>query len=336
MSLIDFVNKKGWLLADGATGTNLFQMGLESGMPPEFWNRDHPDKIQKLYKKTLEAGADLFLTNSFGSNRCRLQLHNAADLSFELSKISAELARNIADKHSEKCFVAGSIGPTGELIEPLGSLTVETAIEIFQEQAEGLKSGGVDLFWVETMSAKEEFLAAAEACNNVGLEWCGTMSFDTSGYTMMGLSPSDFVEYVKNIRLKPTAIGANCGTGVGELLQSVLQLTDSEPHELIIAKGNAGIPEFINNHFHYDGTPEVMATYAEYARNAGAKIIGGCCGTTPNHLRMMKSRLESTQIRAKPTISELVEVFGTVPVKSINQVTNVQSGESRRRRKRKQ
>jgi len=170
----DMLATRDWILADGATGTNLFNMGLAAGEAPEFWNTDQPDNICALYRGAVDAGSDLFLTNSFGSNAARLKLHDAQDRAHELSRVAAEIGREVADASGRTVAVAGSMGPTGEIMAPMGPLTHETAVEIFHEQAEGLKVGGVDVLWVETISAAEEFKAAAEAAALAGMPWCGT------------------------------------------------------------------------------------------------------------------------------------------------------------------
>ncbi len=178
-----------WLLADGATGTTLFNMGLQSGDAPEFWNETHPERIRALYRGAIDAGSDLFLTNSFGANASRLKLHAAGHRAHELSRFAAELARDEADQAGRPVVVAGSVGPTGEIMGEVGTLSHEGAVEMFQETAEGLRDGGADVLWVETISAPEEFRAAAEAFDRAGMPWCGTMSFDTAGRTMMGVPP---------------------------------------------------------------------------------------------------------------------------------------------------
>ena len=142
-----------WLLADGATGTNLFNMGLSSGEPPEFWNIEQPDNIRSLYRNAVQAGSDLFLTNSFGGNAARLKLHSAQGRVGELNRVAASLGREIADVAGRPVVVAGSMGPTGEIFEPMGTMTHALAVEIFHEQAEALKAGGADVLWIETMSA---------------------------------------------------------------------------------------------------------------------------------------------------------------------------------------
>ncbi len=309
-ALTRLLETRDWLLADGATGTNLFNMGLSSGDAPELWNTDQPEKIRKLYSMAVEAGSDLFLTNSFGGNASRLKLHQAQDRVFELNKAAAELGREIADKAGRPVIVAGSVGPTGDIMAPMGSLTHELAVEMFHEQAEGLKAGGADVLWVETISAGEEFRAAAEAFAKADMPWCGTMSFDTAGRTMMGLTSADMVKMVGKIPNTPVAFGANCGTGASDLMRTVLGFTAAGAEQPIIAKGNAGIPKYQDGHIHYDGTPELMADYACLARDAGATIIGGCCGTMPDHLRAMREALETRPVGERPTLETIVEKLG--------------------------
>jgi len=299
-----------WLLADGATGTNLFNMGLESGEPPEMWNVDHPDRIKKLYKGAVDAGSDLFLTNSFGGNASRLKLHGAQDRAHELSRISAEIGREVADASGRTVIVAGSVGPTGDIMAPMGTLTHELAVEMFHETAEGLKEGGADVLWLETISAPEEYKAAAEAFALADMPWCGTMSFDTAGRTMMGVTSSDMANMVEKLASPPLAYGANCGVGASDLLRTVLGFVAQGSERPIIAKGNAGIPKYHDGHIHYDGTPELMADYAVLARDCGAKIIGGCCGTMPDHLRKMREALENTPKNSRPTLDTITQRLG--------------------------
>lgn len=307
-ALSRLMDTRDWLLADGATGTNLFNMGLEAGEPPEFWNIDHPDRIKALYEGAAHAGSDIFLTNTFGGNASRLKLHKAETRVFELNKVGAEIGRDVADAMDRPVVVAGSVGPTGDIMVPMGSLTHEIAVEMFHEQAEGLKAGGADVLWVETISAIEEFRAAAEAFALADMPWCGTMSFDTAGRTMMGLTSADMTKHVGKIAHTPIAFGANCGVGASDLLRTVLGFGD-EPMPLI-AKGNAGIPKYHDGHIHYDGTPELMADYAVLARDCGAKIIGGCCGTTPDHLRHMRAALETRPRGGKPSLTQIAEALG--------------------------
>ncbi|KAA0920836.1 betaine--homocysteine S-methyltransferase [Aquicoccus porphyridii] len=304
------LDTRDWLMADGATGTNLFNMGLESGEPPEMWNVDHPDRIRTLYRGAVEAGSDLFLTNSFGGNAARLKLHGAEKRARELSRISAELGRDVADAAGRTVIVAGSVGPTGEIMAPMGALTHDLAVEIFHEQAEGLKEGGADVLWLETISAPEEYKAAAEAFSLAGMPWCGTMSFDTAGRTMMGVTSSAMVDMVEGLPNPPIAFGANCGVGASDLLRTVLGFVAQGSERPIIAKGNAGIPKYHDGHIHYDGTPELMADYAVLARDCGVKLIGGCCGTMPDHLRKMREALENTPKGPRPTLDQITSRLG--------------------------
>lgn len=301
---------KGVLLADGATGTNLFNMGLASGDAPELWNVDEPEKIKTLYQGAIDAGSDLFLTNTFGGNASRLKLHDAADRVLELNRVGAEIGRELADKADRPIVVAGSVGPTGDIMAPLGTLTHAIAVEMFHEQAEGLKEGGAHVAWVETISAPEEFAAAAEAFKLADLPWCGTMSFDTAGRTMMGVTSSDMVRLTADFDPKPLAFGANCGVGASDLLRTVLGFAAAGADLPVIAKGNAGIPKYEHGHIHYDGTPELMADYAELARNCGAKIIGGCCGTMPEHLRHMREALDTRPKGSAPSLEEIAAKLG--------------------------
>ena len=309
-SLEKLLSQRDWLLADGATGTALFNMGLMSGDAPELWNVDEADKIRALYQGSVDAGSDLFLTNTFGGNASRLKLHDAQSRVTDLNRVSAELGREVADKAGRPVVVAGSVGPTGEIMEPMGTLTYANAVEMFHEQAEGLKAGGADVLWVETISAPEEYKAAAEAFALAGMPWCGTMSFDTAGRTMMGTTSEQMVKNVAKLDHKPLAFGANCGVGASDLLRTILSFAATSPDLPIIAKGNAGIPKYVDGHIHYDGTPELMAEYAVLARDSGATIIGGCCGTTPQHLEKMKESLETRAKGPRPTLEQITQRMG--------------------------
>ena len=309
-ALSNLLSQRDWLLADGATGTNLFNMGLMSGDAPEMWNLTETAKIVALYKGAVDAGSDLFLTNSFGANASRLKLHNAADQVHELNRTAAAIARDVVDAANRPVVVAGSVGPTGEIMAPMGSLTHEIAVEMFHEQAEGIKDGGADVLWVQTISAPEEFAAAAEAFALANMPWCGTMSFDTAGRTMMGLTSADMVKKVGKLANQPLAFGANCGVGASDLLRTVLGFKEAGAPLPLIAKGNAGIPKYHDGHIHYDGTPALMADYAVLARDCGATIIGGCCGTTPEHLRAMREALETRAPNGQPTLEQITHALG--------------------------
>ena len=320
------------ILADGATGTNLFNMGLMSGDAPELWNDEHPDKIKTLYKGAVDAGSDLFLTNSFGGNASRLKLHGAEKRAHELSRISAEIGREVADASGRTVVVAGSVGPTGEIMEPIGALSHSSAVEMFHEQADGLKAGGADVLWLETISAPEEYIAAAEGFALAGIDWCGTMSFDTAGRTMMGVTSADMVKMVEKLPNPPLAFGANCGTGASDLLRTVLGFAAAGTTRPVIAKGNAGIPKYHDGHIHYDGTPELMADYAALARDCGAQVIGGCCGTMPEHLEKMREALDKRPKMAPPTLEQISAKLGAFS--SATDGTGADEPKARRTRRR--
>ena len=316
-ALGELLATKGVLLADGATGTNYFQMGLTSGDAPEFWNVDHPERVQDLHRRFVDAGSDIILTNTFGCNRHRLELHKAQDRVGELAERAAELAREVADDADRPVVVAGSVGPTGSLFAPLGELTEADAIETFTEEIEGLVAGGADVAWIETMSAIEEVRAAARAAISVGIPYVVTCSFDTAGRTMMGLMPGDLTAVFDGLEPAPVATGANCGVGASDILVSLLAMTEHDPDTAFVSKGNCGIPEFRGAEIHYSGTPELMARYVRLAVAAGARIVGGCCGTSPDHLAAMREALNAAlEDRAldgpdpRPSLDSIVETIG--------------------------
>ena len=308
-------------------------MGLQSGDAPELWNDLQPGKIRKLYRSSIDAGCDLFLTNSFGSNSCRLKLHNKEREDFRLSKLSAELGREEIEKEKRKIVLAGSMGPTGEILQPLGALSFKDAVEVFHIQAEGLKEGGADILWIETISHIDELRAAIDAAKLAEMEWCGTMSFDTSGRTMMGIKSSDFVEEVENLPNAPLAYGANCGVGASDLLRTILGFVNAGASLPLVAKGNAGIPKFVDGKIHYDGSPELMARYAKMSLGCGAKIIGGCCGTTPEHLVAMKFALQDCEKPDRPSLSDIQRDIGSFSSDSDGTDTKVTAKRSRRSRR---
>lgn len=332
-SFTESLASRPWLLADGATGTNYFQMGLVSGDAPEMWNFEHPERVRSLHRRFIEAGADIVLTNSFGGNRHRLKLHNAQDQVREINIAAARNARAEADAAGRPVYVGGSIGPTGEILEPVGALTHQDAVETFAEQALALKEGGADVLWIETMSSEEELRAAVEGASRAGLPIVTTMSFDTNGRTMMGITPKAFGSITAALPAQPVAIGANCGVGASELIATVLGITEARPDAAVVAKGNCGIPQYVDGHIHYTGTPELMADYARIALDAGAKIIGGCCGTSPEHLAAMRKSLESYQKGSRPSIELIEQKLG--PVSELAKgVDAAAAGAARRERRR--
>jgi 5-methyltetrahydrofolate--homocysteine methyltransferase len=299
-----------WLLADGATGTNLIAAGLAAGEAPDRWNADHPDRVCRLHQDFVEAGADIILTNSFGCNRRRLAMHGLAERTHELNRLAARHARGVADAAGRRVVVAGSVGPTGELLAPLGTLTEDEATEVFAEQIEGLREGGVDLVWIETMSALEEMHAAAAAAARLGMPCTVTASFDTAGRTMMGVRPEAMIRAVGAFAPRPHGIGCNCGVGASDLVCSVLAMTQAAPEAVVIAKGNCGIPRSTEEGVVYSGTPALMAEYARLAVDAGARIVGGCCGTTPAHVLAMRRALEGHVRRERPDVAQIEQTLG--------------------------
>jgi 5-methyltetrahydrofolate--homocysteine methyltransferase len=303
-----------WLLADGATGTNLFAMGLQTGEPPELWNVDHPERIAANYRSFIEAGADIVLTNSFGGNRYRLKLHGNEHRVGELNEAAARIAREVVAATRPEVLVAGSMGPTGEIYAPLGTLAIADAREAYREQAAALVRGGADVLWVETISSREEMEAAVEGAASTGKPVVCTLSFDTNGRTMMGLAPAEVATFATTLAHPPVACGTNCGVGPAETVLSVLNMARAAVRpDLLVAKGNCGIPQWAGGHICYDGTPELMAAYARRALAAGARIIGGCCGTTPGHLRAMREALEACDPQAAcPDLDSLIGELGSV------------------------
>jgi 5-methyltetrahydrofolate--homocysteine methyltransferase len=278
------------VLLDGGMGTMLMDAGLESGASPEEWNINRSEQIRAIHRSYIQAGAQVILTNSFGGARFRLKLHNLQDRVAELNRAAAANARAEADSVSHPVIVAGSMGPTGEMVEPLGTMTLDEAKAAFAEQAAALAEGGVDMFWVETMSDLNEIKAAIEGARSVAdLPVAATMTFDTHGRTMMGVSPAQALEALRELNL--VALGANCGNGPHEI-ETVIEAMRAEDTEVIlIAKSNAGLPVWVDKELVYNGTPEVMARYARQVHDLGARLIGACCGSTPDHIKAMATAL---------------------------------------------
>jgi 5-methyltetrahydrofolate--homocysteine methyltransferase len=302
--IAELLQTQPYLLLDGAMGTMLFDEGLASGAAPELWNVEHPERIRKVHRAYIEAGSHIVLTNSFGGTSYRLKLHNLQDRVYELNKAAAENARVEADAVEHTVLVGGSMGPSGELLIPMGSMSFEDCQAAFAEQARGLAAGGADVLWIETMSDLNEVKAAVLGARSVSdLPIAATMSFDTQGRTMMGVTPVQALQELKDMNL--VAIGANCGNGLAEIIGVIeaMQAVDSET--VLIAKSNAGIPKWVSNELSYDGTPEIMASYANMVNRLGAKLIGGCCGSNPEHIKAMAKALAYfTQIpQTKATVS---------------------------------
>ena len=280
------------VVADGGMGTMLFSLGLAQGDSPELWNVDHPDRIRSVHQGYIEAGAQIILTNSFGGNRIRLGRHDLAGRAAELNAAAARLARAEADAVPQPVVVGGSIGPTGQMLAPMGTLSFEEAVEAFAEQARALVEGGVDVLWIETMSDLEEVRAAHTACRQSApdVPVVTTMTFDTKGRTMMGVTPERALSTLGEFGV--IALGANCGNGPDEIEGVIQKMSASGPAVPLIAKANAGLPRMVDGAAVYDATPEVMADYARRVREHGAQIIGACCGSTPDHIRAIAQALK--------------------------------------------
>jgi 5-methyltetrahydrofolate--homocysteine methyltransferase len=290
------LERGGPILADGAMGTMLFASGLQFGDPPEVWNLTHPDVVRRVHRGYLEAGSQILLTNTFGGNRLRLGLHGHQDRVDELNRTAAILVRAEVDAADVgatrmRALVAGDIGPSGEIVEPLGTLGYDEAVEVFREQAASLVAGGVDLIWIETMSDLNEMKAAIQGVRQAApsIALITTMTFDTRGHTMMGVSPEHAVEAMA--AWGADAIGGNCGNGPDELIPVVERMRAVNPDAILVAKSNAGMPELVDMRAVYRADPESMAAQVLQMHDAGARIVGGCCGSTPDHLRAIAGAL---------------------------------------------
>lgn len=280
-----------FLLLDGGMGTMLFNQGLANGAAPEEWNVSHPERVRFVHRSYIEAGSRLVLTNSFGGTRFRLKLHNLQDRVYELNRAAAENARAEANLADDLVLVGGSMGPTGELLEPMGQMTFDEAAAAFAEQARGLADGGADILWIETMSDLNEVKAAIAGARSVSdLPVAATMSFDTRGRTMMGVTPAEALRELRALGV--VALGANCGNGLADIIGVIEAMQAVDSDVLLIAKSNAGVPHWVDNELSYDGTPELMASYANLVHLLGAKLIGGCCGSSPAHIAAMARSLD--------------------------------------------
>lgn len=283
---MELLKRKAVVLGDGAMGTMLHLAGLTEGAP-EHWNVKQPDTVRSIHRGYVDAGSDFISTNTFGGNRYRLKLDELEDRVVELNEAGARLAREVAGDR----LVAGSIGPTGDLMEPLGTLTPESATAAFAEQAKALKAGGADFALIETMSALEEVQAAVEGARQAGLPAAVTMSFDTNFHTMMGIKPAKAVETIS--RWGVEVIGANCGNGPAEIERIMTEMAAAKPDGVVLmVKSNAGMPRWAGDRITYGGTPEVMADYARRMLELGVRVIGACCGSTPEHIAHMRMSLD--------------------------------------------
>ena len=282
---------KRFLLGDGAMGTMLHAAGITAGTSPELWNVTQPDTIRGIMRAYVDAGSEIISTNSFGGSAARLRHTGLADRALELNQAAAELGRQAAS--GRDCLVAGSVGPSGELIEPYGLLAFEDAVAMFETQVRGLTAGGVDFILIETMSQLAEVEAVVQAARRVDedVTIAASMSFDTNGHTMMGVSPREALETIHGWGVK--VIGANCGNGPAEIETVMAQMAEYRPDGVyLLAQSNAGLPHEVEGETVFDGTPEVMAAYAVKMLHLGVSYIGACCGSTPAHIAAMRAALD--------------------------------------------
>lgn len=295
------------IIADGGMGTMLMSVGLEFGDPPEQWNLLDEKRalVAAVHRGYAEAGSQVVLTNSFGGSPFRLKLHRLDGQVFEINRAAAELARSAV---GEGVAVAGSIGPSGELFTPMGELTYDVAVEGFAAQAAGLAAGGVDVFWIETMSDLNEVRAAVEGARRAAPDMpiVTTMTFDTRGFTMMGVSPAEAVAAYREVGA--VAGGGNCGNGPDEIEAVIAGMHAADPGFTLVSKSNAGMPELIDGVAVYSGTPALMGDCARRVRAFGATVIGACCGSTPAHIAAMAQAL-----RELPPLDP-VELTLTAPI----------------------
>ncbi|NNE73272.1 MAG: betaine--homocysteine S-methyltransferase [Acidimicrobiales bacterium] len=333
----ELLEARGVLVADGAMGTSLFALGMESGACPEFLNVDDPEMIRTVHRQFVEAGSDIILTNTFGGNRRRLMLHKATDRVAELNKAGVTIAREVADNADRPVLVAGSVGPTGDLFEPLGPLTHAEGVEVFSEQIEAMVEAGADLAWAETLSSVEEISAAYEAAAKFDLPLVVTMSFDTHGKTMMGFKPSELGQWADENHAPLAAVGANCGIGPGDVVAAVHELADA-CHRPVVAKANCGIPVYEDGQLTYPSDPDEMTHYVDLALRSGAKIIGACCGSTGEHLGLIRQHVDAfladTAPAERPEVTEIHARLGNTATGSAGSTDAADAAPKRRRRRR--
>jgi 5-methyltetrahydrofolate--homocysteine methyltransferase len=278
------------VLLDGGMGTLLQERGLEGGAPGELWNVEHPDVIRKIHTEYAEAGARVLTTNTFGGTEPRLSMHGLGDRVHELNEAAAAIAHEVAQQHG--IFVAGDLGPTGELMFPMGTMDEEQATALFEAQLRGLVAGGIDIVLIETMSDLSEVKAAIAAAEKVApnLPIIATLSFDTNLHTMMGVAPAQAVSEL--VDSSADAVGANCGRGLAELEQIMAAMADVRRDDvLLVGQSNAGLPHLVGDRFVYDASVDDVAEHAVRLRDMGVDLIGCCCGSTPAFTAAMRDAL---------------------------------------------
>ena len=270
------------LVADGATATNYQRMGMAIGVAPEAWLFEEPAKVMALHRAFIEAGSDIILTDTFGATSPRLRESPYAGRTAEVNQRAVKLAREAASNRPG-VLVAGSMGPTGLLMDPLGELTSAAAADAYAEQAAALSQGGVDLLLLETFFALDEALAAIDGVRRASaLPLVISFSFDRGTRTMMGLSPGQVVEAIAPLGM--AAIGANCGRSLEDMMQVVQEFAALNAGIPLWVKPNAGLPSMVGDIARYDTSPAEMGAYARRFLDAGAQVVGGCCGSAPEHV----------------------------------------------------
>ena len=289
-NLLALIGKK-VLVCDGAMGTLLQHHGLPAGACPETWNIEHPDIIRDIHTQYFQAGADIVETNSFGGNRYRLSFHGFGDKVTDYNYAAAQLACAVRPPGK---FVAGSVGPTGEYLEPIGTASYDDFIEAFAVQISALQKGGVDLILIETMSDLQEIRAAVEAARKVApqLPVVASMTFEkhAQGFrTMMGLSTSDLINNLPAAGAQ--VIGANCGLGMDQMIELIAEIR-GQTDMPVLSQANAGLPVWKEGKHGYEETPEERAVAVRKLLDIGINIVGGCCGTTPDHIRKIREEVD--------------------------------------------
>ncbi len=273
---------------DGGYGWLLQERGLPAGDAAELWNLENPEAIGALHEEYAQAGASALTTNTFGGTVPRLDMNGLGEKVHEVNRAAAAIAREVADRHG--ILVAGDLGPTGELFEPMGTLTHEDAVELFSAQLRGLVEGGIDFVLVETMSDLAEATAAIDAAKRVAPELpiVATMSFDTNLRTMMGVTPA--AAAVALAEAGADVVGANCGRGPDEMTVIAEQLLGARPEGvLVLTQSNAGLPQLEGADFVYTVGPTELGAHARSLRDGGVDIVGACCGSSPEHIAAIRS-----------------------------------------------
>ena len=300
----EILREKGWLLSDGSWGVQLSKRGLLAGECPELWNESHPDDVRELARSYVDAGSDIILTNTFGGNRWKLEKCGLADRVSELNALGTELSLRAADG---KALVFASVGPTGEFMAPLGVHTEGEFVEVFSEQIGAIVKAGADGIVIETMTALEEAnaaLRAARALSDLPVVVSMTFEKGPGGYaTIMGVKPDAAARDFPGADV----VGANCGSGIEDMIE-VAKLMRPATRRPIWVKPNAGMPELLAGKTVFRETPDAMAAHLGALIEAGANIIGGCCGTTPEHIANFLGKRGALSARALEGLKHFVDL----------------------------